>query len=477
MSLRWWGWWLPLIVTFDVSAQWTFQGRYTVEPGYQTDVEARTLQHALGLDVISPEGWLTAGMVAEQFDPGKPQSLVNEGEDLYQRYLKLQRWGWTVHAGSLYTSLGRGLTLKSYTYAPIALDRQLDGLMLGFDNEKISVTVFSGKMVGLNREDELDVDAAELAWSPWEYLRLGLTGVKASFLFQGDREWQSAFLESNTPWFSLYGEWAWEDSDSPWLDPKALYGGLNLFLGSATLLAEWKDYQDFNYVEGQVYFNDPPTLVQEHPFALWNRHQYALNAANEEGYLLRLQAPLFSDQLVLTLQEDHTTYQNGIDVFTESFVQTEWWFGQDQELHVIAGRQKDFGHRFRNLGVKWHGRLLGQQMEVTAEWQKRDNLFFEQKDQSQAWVVEWTPVSMFSLAMIGEHTDDAQSDKTLWSGLKTSWNLNHQMDFSLFFGSRRQGKLCAGGICVYTPEFEGVEATFNLRLSRGFGGKGSQPKP
>ena len=68
--------------------------------------------------------------------------------------------------------------------------------------------------------------------------------------------------------------------------------------------------------------------------------------------------------------------------------------------------------------------------------------------------------------MIAEHTNSDVSDRSSWLGFKYGLKLGHQFDLDLFVGNRRKGKICAGGICVYSPEFEGVELRARYRYDR-----------
>ena len=51
-----------------------------------------------------------------------------------------------------------------------------------------------------------------------------------------------------------------------------------------------------------------------------------------------------------------------------------------------------------------------------------------------------------------------------WGGLQTDVQALGGLHLTLFAGTRRKGKVCAGGICVQRPPLSGVEGTVRYRF-------------
>jgi len=51
-----------------------------------------------------------------------------------------------------------------------------------------------------------------------------------------------------------------------------------------------------------------------------------------------------------------------------------------------------------------------------------------------------------------------------WPSLNASYQYNQQNSFSLFYGKRRGGNACAGGVCYQVLPFEGLEIRLNSRF-------------
>ena len=51
-----------------------------------------------------------------------------------------------------------------------------------------------------------------------------------------------------------------------------------------------------------------------------------------------------------------------------------------------------------------------------------------------------------------------------WMFAQFDLNISPNHDISIMYGSRQAGFICAGGLCRFEPEFEGVEVKFFSRL-------------
>jgi len=61
-------------------------------------------------------------------------------------------------------------------------------------------------------------------------------------------------------------------------------------------------------------------------------------------------------------------------------------------------------------------------------------------------------------------TTDRFSRRQNWVNGLLALKLIEKIDSWLTYGARPAGLLCSGGICIYVPEFEGLELRVNFRL-------------
>lgn len=452
---------LALVLTGAPMAwgQWRSSLTYQMEPGLQTDEDEAYFEHFLDVQLGYGRWQLEARY--EKFNPAKPQSIMDEAHGIWRKALTYQGDRTQVKIGSFYTLLGRGLVLKAYDYPSIGLDRRLEGVFVESDYRYFSVKALTGNIFGLDRETHNDITGGQVTFRPWSALGIGGTHVRTETRFGWDEHWSSVFTDVNLEFGTFFGEVAF--SDDP--DGSAKYFALNMFVDDASILLEVKDYDKFAKADGNVIYNDPPTLVQEHRFVLWNRHYYALDAYDEFGYSAKIDTPVGGRGL-LTLHHNATQYHAGWDVFKETYGLLEWDFENGVEASGIAGIQEDMGWEYLNIGTELRFGLGERTLGMMLEAQVTDNLYQDQSFNSQALTVDFIINAKHVVSMIAEHSDSDESDRTSWLGFKYGLRLGRGLDLDVFAGSRRKGKICAGGICVYSPEFEGVELRARYRLDR-----------
>jgi hypothetical protein len=83
---------------------------------------------------------------------------------------------------------------------------------------------------------------------------------------------------------------------------------------------------------------------------------------------------------------------------------------------------------------------------------------------NQLYTISLERSPRFTISMMGEISTDQESENDLWLGGQLDIHFLDDFDLTIFGGSRREGKVCVGGICVFRPKFEGIE----LRLINRF---------
>jgi len=450
-----------IVAAIPAFSQWHWRGNFALDTGYQTDVGKRYFEQKLEASLLKNK-W-EFGIKYEMFDPAKPQSMMGEDDTSLHQFVDFKGDKLHVRMGSFYTVFGRGLVLRGYDHPAIGLDRKIEGLLVEYKMKHLDLKGLKGEIYGVDREVHRPIQGGEARLKLFSVFTLGKTYVKTDFSRSEDLEWGSWFLEMNFNSVILYGEHATDEREDEDQEGTADYASLNVFLGPVSILGEWKDYDKYQKADGLVFYNDPPTLVQEHRFVLWNKHGYSLNAWDEEGYLVKVDTPVGSDG-VLTLQHDFTEMHLGYDVFQETYGIFEWDFPNEVETFLIAGTQEDFVYEYKNIGMEFQFPLKTLFIGMIVESQKRESIWVDDFDESQALTMDVTLNPRHILSLIFERTTSDESDKSSWLGLKYGARIGQNLELSFFCGSRRKGKICAGGVCVYTPEFEGIEARGTYRF-------------
>ncbi|MGD9202872.1 MAG: DUF6029 family protein, partial [Chitinispirillia bacterium] len=214
-----------------------------------------------------------------------------------------------VKAGHFYTTLGRGLTLRTFEKRELGWDTRIDGLFFKFQNDKVDLKLLGGIPYAANGSKYDPLEAGEISFIPHDIVQLGATMVITDRPAPNSY-WESLYFSLNLPFGSIYAEYA-SQTFNEFLDAdtaKALYAASTLFIKDLSLLAEFKYYMDYNLNEGMVY-NNPPSVIREHFYTLQNRHQYISNPDNELGFLVEATYPVIQDNL-LTVSYGYSTNKN-----------------------------------------------------------------------------------------------------------------------------------------------------------------------
>jgi hypothetical protein len=78
-------------------------------------------------------------------------------------------------------------------------------------------------------------------------------------------------------------------------------------------------------------------------------------------------------------------------------------------------------------------------------------------------LVEISPTMDLTLAAQGEYTNKSElqlsrpGERTDWLQGILTYNVGSDHYMSIMYGTRRAGFVCAGGVCRFEPEFDGLE--------------------
>ncbi len=382
---------------------------------------------------------------------------------LTQRFIEYEASSLKLTLGHFYSLLGRGLTLRFYENRQLRHDTRIDGFKAEYVHKHFETKLLAGQPINRENQRQKIFEAGELKLKPFKTVHLGGTMLTTHPDTKRRVSWGSVYTEINAKHGSIYGEYAREYNPNVAQSGAAWYVNANVLLGAFSLSAEYKDYDDFEQFEG-VYFNNPPLAAREHLYTLLNRHQLVQDADDEKGYAFEAAYPVINDG-VLTAQYSRTNDQAGAIKYEEYYSQFEWTTPFAWEWFFALARQEDPSARYLNFVNSTTCELSDfNSLKVVYEHQHTKKFLDDQQFYDQALALGFSHAPSWTLSFLAERTTEHRLQTDYWLGGQFDWNFLKNFDLSLFAGSRRKGKVCAGGVCVIKPELEGVEATLIKRF-------------
>lgn len=452
---------------FDLKIINQNESAYDVDQGFY-------LEHWLDLKTqLHPSFSFDLGLEAHK--PSAPFSLDTNGYGLYQRTLNFEKNGLAIKLGNFYSTFGNGLLLNSRQERDIRWDNNLDGLNVELNKELLNLNFIMATPRNSDATRAIPLTAIDLSTSIFKYLQPGFSWLK----YDVDSEAQHYFsFRTNSYW--TYGEFLmelaaqnpqdqWEmdifkeDFEDVFSDGKAFWASLQLFPGNWTFLTEYRYYQNFSIIDGQI-LNAPPTAIREHIFSLNARKQMVQNSNNEKGVHSEVSYSFDEGSSwpeLVTLDYSLVKNFEGQEVYQEIYGQADNAFPLFlfRESLLGLGYQKDLEAWNATLGFELSPNLnLGAfSFRMIYEHQQTQTLLTERLYYSQLASIAITHDYGWVLALSGEHSTDQFEHKNWWGGLAFSGTHWENLNYSIFVGSRRKGKVCTSGICINKPEFFGVE--------------------
>jgi len=453
---------LPILsLAPELFGQFQLQGNLYTE--YSVDREYKKRYFENWTDFYLKKDEWRVGFRYEIHTPPYAFSQQEPGQGIYQRFIEYKNGGFTGTVGNFYAILGRGLVLRSYENRNLRWDTNLDGLKFDFKHTYADILLLGGRMRDLTgkRYDE-SIQGGEVRVKPFRQWHVGTTYMVTTLTGRGEMQTGSAFTQLNFKNVKFYTEYAMNDHPDRPKKGRAAYASGNLLIESFSLSAEVKDYRHFRLEEGLVY-NNPPTVVREHLFALLNRHQLVQDANDEQGFLLEASYPVVGTG-ILTLNYNYTRNHDRLKLYQEMYGQFEWDYPEDWQWIWAAGREEDLEARYLNFvhSASWHF-AEHDAVKVILEHQHSKIKLTDRQFYSQMVTLSYSRSPKYTISLIGERSTDQTSDKKFWGGVQADWNVYGKTDLTIFAGSRREGKICAGGVCVQKPEFKGVEVTLSAK--------------
>ena len=462
---------LFLLTTANISyGQIQMYGNNYLEYSFDSNIDTSYFENWTDLS-LSYQNWRIGGRYEFHLPP-QAFSQDTVGQGISQRFLEYQAKNLTFTVGNFYSLFGRGLVLRSFENRMLRWDTNIDGVKFDYYHDYVNFQVLGGQPRDRRGRRREVLQGGILNLKPLKILNLGGSFITTRLESKGKVHWGSTFGGLNFDWGSFYGEYALKDFPPTMENGTALYVGGNAYYDAFTILMEYKDYDQFDLTErtvnkdpsSELTYNNPPAVYREHLYTLMNRHQLVQNANDEMGYLVELTYS-FRDLAILTLSHSRTENHDGLLLYREYYGQIEWDPRYNLSFVGGSGEQKDQEARYLNfVGTgKWSFtdyntfKFILEHQHVKIQY--NDRQFY-----NQMLTLSFDRSPTFTLSLLTEHSTDQETDKDLWLGGQVDIHFLENFDLTIFGGSRREGKVCVGGICVFRPPFEGIE----LRLINRF---------
>jgi hypothetical protein len=469
--------------TAQTFAQETEQNAWSISASNQLEYSSDNKTHQ---DIF--HNWtdlsLTYGRYAAnlRYEAHQPDDWGQTRQGLFFRNFQLYSEPFDITAGNYYVIIGRGLILRTYEERDLRFDNNLDGVKGSIDLDGFKLTLLGGTAMGTYERLNDPVHAAfgKISFTDWmtlggSYLRTHITSEDSGLvrLFGGN-------AKLSFPHLDLYGEYVKKDNPPEYSekDGEGEYLSVNMYATGVGLTLEFKDYNRFDFsnqnitsTDPPVPLNNPPLLTREHVYTLLNRLAYERYLFDERGIQAEITTSPLEQLSVLvnysytSAREDWLAYKRS--TFTEAYGEAEYDYKDRATLKAGFSRmekKKELGSPYWLAPVFDLAYHLSESNSINFIlehlWTNKYDGKLTYYDQILSFSLSHSPI--VSLTFASERTTEWKTTSD-WSG-KKNWFMttldlavgdNHNL--SLGVGSRREGKVCSGGICVEKPALDGWE--------------------
>ena len=406
--------------------------------------------------------------VGVRYEAHQPDDWGETYQEFSYRYFQLSKESFKLTVGNYYSMFGRGLILRSYENRDLRFDNNLDGIKGTLDLAPLELTFLGGTPRGKYERVNDPLYGADGKITLFGQMTLGGSYLRTKIADTGFTRLSAENLSLVFPHLDLYAELAKKDNPSGDFmekDGKGFYVTSNLYSTGFGLNLEYKDYRRFDFSNGEVIYNNPPSLMMEHLYTLLNRHAYILNLEDEKGVQARVTTTPFEKLSLLTNYSYTTNHRNKL-IFSE-------WYGEIEYDYKDKASLKGGLSRMENKKEDGSPYFLGPVFDFTYYLSEKNSFAFVLEHlwsnkydgkltyYDQIISLSFSRSPSISLSLTHERTTEWKTRD--WSG-KKSWfifgldlAIGEKHNLSLGLGSRRTGKVCSGGMCTDRPALDGME--------------------
>jgi len=442
---------------------WNFSGSESFEYRYNDELfnAGEEHQYVNLLDVFLNKGRWTIGLTLNgaNFFPREPYREFNDFVQVDRAFIDYAGDNVYGVAGDFFTSFERGMTLSVLRDPLIYRDDTIRGARASMTFKRFELDVLGG-FVDDKVTDEQDwIGGIRAAVIMPRDIRLGVTGVysddKTDDWIEGEHILGSVFLDAPGIFDQLdfYGEYAVKDSE---LEPTGekghgLYLAATWYRGPFTLLAEYKDYERFNYEH-----NNPPNADRLDEF---------FAPDDTRGY--RVKPSYFLNKTNSDLYVSYSRFEN---ILSDSIV--EHYFGGVEQydlfgrvyMHVWAGRRSEVDGKDENKASLASTIDIGEDdsIVVDALIKYAEDPFFCNTELESS--IGYSISGRWIITALYQYAEVPVWNKNDFYGGEITANISESLQAKLFVGSLKGGQVCSGGQCRYEDPFEGVKLNLVYRF-------------
>ncbi len=396
----------------------------------------------------------------------------------------------TVIAGDFYKSLARGLVLYVQEDKELNLDRTIRGGMASYTSSYLDVTAFGGEIRWYKFHDHLsdmtsdvyrikdEVYGGQLVGKFPMDIHIGLN-FNASKVYEIiQEEYQSedvnlgsvnfemnGALNGKLDLYSEYAEQRW-DSDQPFGEDRddgtALYSSATVYAGPFTFLAEYKDYDYWDYR-----YSRPPTADRDDEQSETDdikggrlKVDYYINST---GTLFYVSYGKFNNHAhegsygKIVRNEIEHTYLGIEQTWSKLYAHVTWGYKDFSTLGEIHRRVTgDFVYNLTDT----------QSLNYYYEF-KNTSTALASKDEHEMYLTyslsPWVTLTAHYNRHVMDTVNSPSESQEWWAG-EIGLTPISALSLSVIYGELPPGLLCSGGQCRIVPEFDGIQASLTYRF-------------
>jgi len=410
----------------------------------------------------------------ELVDPGDLDRL-RDGFELRKYWIEYLSDPFDARLGTFFTSFGHGLSLYVQKNDAVGLDEPIHGATATVTVGPLELTALGGQVSEPLLENRFNREFEDTIWGgsvrcnlPADlYVGGSLVGAELDPIFAdlGDDEVDVWSVEAGAielaGLLDIHAEWA-EIELTERSETEDGYGGylsVASTVGALTVLAEYKDYWNFDYR-----YNNPPTAGSTlEPY----------DHRDVKGARLLLSGDILATgtRLYGSYGDFNSHKREGSLGGTNGDRQVEWYVGAEEtagpiflEASYFNRDWEDRGAAEKHLIADLHITTVKGRGDLSMGWDEREeDLGYVSYTLERAYLG-------FSLSPYGSVTARyAREDRTsvggddFWGGEIEFFPIR-KITLGLFIGSDPGGLVCSGGQCRIEPPFEGLRARFAWRF-------------
>ncbi len=386
-----------------------------------------------------------------------------------ERYVQWKSDPFMVQAGTLEEVFGNGLSLRAWNDRDLERDKRLDGILMRYNPDKLTVKALYGAVRNTIAEEQLLkkdlVIGIDTDYQLFDALKIGgnILQLKnqnpidnyASFIHKNYYGVRTALNQEKIDLTSEYTEVRYEHNVSKAYRGHAFFVSSNVFFGQFTLSSGYKKYHLFRnplsdlpslnhydqLLANEASINDEEGLMGEVKYIpnLENEMTLHYSESWNEDFKVRF-ANFFADyKLSMESMSILSEYEQ---IETKNDIAGTWV----KESHPTV--TFDFYQLTYPLTIKTKWKFVNKSHEEENHYLQEPYLQCDIKYNDK-----------LSVSVIGEYEFEGWDNfgkNSMWLGGEIKTSISTHTEVKLFAGKEKGGKVCRNGVCKYQSPFDGL---------------------